>query len=165
MCTKTNRSCKSVCLVKLVQSLLSVSCSLNNNTSTQQPLYNMIHNSTVLDIRRFKDGPRKCCIQSKMYGHFSLQSIYFCLDEMVIFLYKLYFFVWIQHGCLANTGLALDPSNSVIKRLWCVVFAKEKTDWRHRLIQVLVVVCCVCKREDWLKAPTDPGLHCLQETL
>ena len=33
---------------------------------TQQPLYNMIHYSMVLDIRRFKDGPQKCCIQTKI---------------------------------------------------------------------------------------------------
>ena len=25
---------------------------------------------------------------------------------------NLYIFVWIQHGCLANTLFALDPSNS-----------------------------------------------------
>ena len=38
---------------------------------------------------------------------------------MVIFLYNLYIFVWIQHGCLANIVFVLDPSNSVIKRLLC----------------------------------------------
>ena len=41
---------------------------------------------------------------------------------MVIFLYNLYIFVWIQHGCIANTIYALDPNNSVIKRLWCTCF-------------------------------------------
>ena len=40
---------------------------------------------------------------------------------MVIFLYKLYIFVWIQHGCIPNTVYALDPKNSVIKRLWCIM--------------------------------------------
>ena len=35
-------------------------------------------------------------------------------------LYNQYIFVWIQHGCLANMGFALDPSNSVIKRLLCI---------------------------------------------
>ena len=39
---------------------------------------------------------------------------------MVIFQYNLYIFVWIQHGCLTNTVYAMDPNNSVIKRLWCV---------------------------------------------
>ena len=38
---------------------------------------------------------------------------------MVIFLYNLYIFVWIQHGFLDNTVLTLDSSNSVIKR-WCI---------------------------------------------
>ena len=36
---------------------------------------------------------------------------------MVIFLYNLYIFIWIQQGYLANTIFALDPSNSVIKSL------------------------------------------------
>ena len=31
---------------------------------------------------------------------------------------SLYIIVWIQHSCLANMVLALDPSNNVIKRLW-----------------------------------------------
>ena len=34
---------------------------------------------------------------------------------MVIFLYNLYIFVWLQHGCLANrvfTNFILDPNNS-----------------------------------------------------
>ena len=35
----------------------------------------------------------------------------------LVFLYNLYIFVWIQHGCLANRVLVLDPSSSVIKRL------------------------------------------------
>ena len=34
---------------------------------------------------------------------------------MVIFLYNLDIFVWIQQGCLANTIFPAD----VIKRLWC----------------------------------------------
>ena len=39
---------------------------------------------------------------------------------MVIFLYNLYIFVGIQHACLANAGFGFDPSNNVIKRLWCI---------------------------------------------
>ena len=41
-----------------------------------------------------------------IYGHF--------------FLYNLYIFVWIQHDCLANMVFALNPSTSVMKRLWCI---------------------------------------------
>ena len=36
---------------------------------------------------------------------------------MVIFLYNLYIFVWIQQGCFANTVFALDSSNIVIKEV------------------------------------------------
>ena len=36
---------------------------------------------------------------------------------MVIFLYNPYIFVWLHHISLANMVFALDPSNSVIKRL------------------------------------------------
>ena len=39
---------------------------------------------------------------------------------MVIFLYNLYIIVWIYHGCLANMVFALDPRDTVIKRLWCI---------------------------------------------
>ena len=38
---------------------------------------------------------------------------------MVIFQYNIYIFVWILHGCLTNMVYAMDPNNSVIKRLWC----------------------------------------------
>ena len=41
---------------------------------------------------------------------------------MVIFLYNLYFFVWIQHGSLTNIVYALDPNSSVLKR-WCISLA------------------------------------------
>ena len=41
---------------------------------------------------------------------------------MVIFLYNLYIFVWIQHEYLVKTVFALDPSRSVIKRLWSASF-------------------------------------------
>ena len=39
----------------------------------------------------------------------------------VIFPYNPYIFVLIQHSCFANMDFALDPSNSVIKRLWCTI--------------------------------------------
>lgn len=35
---------------------------------------------------------------------------------MVIFIYNLPFFVWIQLGCLTNMDSAFDPNCSVIKR-------------------------------------------------
>ena len=35
-------------------------------TSTLEPLYNMIHYKTVLDIRWFDDGPKKSWIQTKI---------------------------------------------------------------------------------------------------
>ena len=33
---------------------------------------------------------------------------------MVFFLYNLYIFVWIQHGCLNNTVFALGPSSCLL---------------------------------------------------
>ena len=56
----------------------------------------------VLCIRRFKDGPQKCCVQTKMFRLYR--------PFMVTFLYNLYNFVWIQQGCLVNTVLSLDPA-------------------------------------------------------
>ena len=71
-----------------------------------------------------------CDIQTKMYRLYRKITVY------VHFLYNLYFFVWIQHGCLANMFFALDPSNSVIKRLWynlyiCCLFSTEKLLFRN----------------------------------
>ena len=43
---------------------------------------------------------------------------------MVIFLYNLYIFIWIQHDYLDSKIFALDPSNSVIKKLWCNLWLK-----------------------------------------
>ena len=37
------------------------------------------------------------------------------------FLYNLYIFVLIQHGCLANRILFLDPNNILMKRLTIVL--------------------------------------------
>ena len=39
---------------------------------------------------------------------------------MVLFLYNLYIFVEIKHGCLTNTVSAGNPKNSVIKGLGCI---------------------------------------------
>ena len=86
---------------------------------TLKPLY-----KTVSITRRFKVGPQKCCIQTKMYSIYRQMTIYGpnkkCIDyiEKNDHLYNLYIFVRIQHSCLANTGFALDPSNFVnIKKL------------------------------------------------
>ena len=38
---------------------------------------------------------------------------------MVIFLYNLDMFVWIQHSHLDNMVYTLDPSNRLVKKLWC----------------------------------------------
>ena len=46
---------------------------------------------------------------------------------MVIFQYNLYIFVWIQHGCLTSTIFAMDPNNSVIKRLRCTYVVHEES--------------------------------------
>ena len=84
---------------------------------TLEPLYKMIHYKMVSDIRWFKCGPQKCCILTKMYRLYR---------KMIIFLYDPYIFVWIQHGCLANMVFALNPNNSVIKRLWCIYYFTDK---------------------------------------
>ena len=52
---------------------------------THQPLYNMVHYNTVLDITRFKDGSQKCIDYIEKNDH----------KFMVIFLYNLYICVWI----------------------------------------------------------------------
>ena len=45
---------------------------------------------------------------------------------MVIFLYNLFMFVWIQLSCLANTVLAFDPTNSFLDRLWCIAYLQTE---------------------------------------
>ena len=45
---------------------------------------------------------------------------------MVIFLFNLHFFVWIQHGCLANTGYAMDPRPDGFYELKIPVMMKTK---------------------------------------
>ena len=51
-----------------------------------------------------------------MNGHFLIGSINF---------------VWIQHGYLPDPVSALDPNNSVIKRLCCSYFQCLDKDWDH----------------------------------
>ena len=50
---------------------------------------------------------------------------------MVIFLYNLDIFVWIQYNYLAYTVFTLDPSNHVIKQLWCI---EKGTEERYFLV-------------------------------
>ena len=65
--------------------------------SMLKPLYKMVHYKTI-------------------YGDFSIhflhnQEFTDYIDKrpfMVIFLYYLYVFVWIKHGCLANKVFGLD---------------------------------------------------------
>ena len=57
-------------------------------------------------------------------GHIFLYNLY--IQKMVIFLYNLYIFVWIQHSYLYKMVVAPDPSNSFIKRLWCIMSVVSK---------------------------------------
>ena len=66
---------------------------------TLQLLYNMVCYNTVLGITRFKDGSQKC------------------IDYKWSFFNIIYTFLF----GLTNTFYAMDPNNSVIKRLWCTV--------------------------------------------
>ena len=54
-----------------------------------------------------------------------MHKLYRKMIIMVIILYKLYIFVWIKHGCLANMVFALEHRDSVIKRLWYILTVKE----------------------------------------
>ena len=49
------------------------------HSKTKNPLYNTVYYSIVLNIRQFKDGPQKCCIQTKMYRLYRKMTIYTCL--------------------------------------------------------------------------------------
>ena len=40
---------------------------------------------------------------------------------MVIFLYNQYIFLWIHHSCLTDIDFAVNTTNSVIERLWCIL--------------------------------------------
>ena len=69
--------------------------------NAQEPLYQMVHYKTISDTRWFKGGPIKCLSKQK------------CLDYtekwpfMVIFLYNLNIFVWIQHSCFPRWFILL----------------------------------------------------------
>ena len=50
-------------------------------------------------------------------------------------------------GCSTNTVYAMDPNNSVIKRLWCTNNRAKVTESFHRLyIRTLVIMFCICKQ-------------------
>ena len=70
--------------------------------STSQPIYNTVHDNTVLDITRIGAGP-----QNVIINLFSYTSTF----------YSHYKTVWI-----ANTEIGLDPNNSVIRG--CGVYGK-----------------------------------------
>ena len=56
---------KMLCARNLL-SVLRIDCCSNNDNScpfvykSLQPLYNMVHYNTILDITRFNDGSQKC---------------------------------------------------------------------------------------------------------
>ena len=62
----------------------------------------------VLDSGLKKIVPRHKCLYHMEKWQF-----------MAIFLYNLYIFVYINHGCLTIILLTLDSCNGVIKRIWC----------------------------------------------
>ena len=51
---------------------------------------------------------------------------------MVIFLYYLYIFVWIQHGNLANASIALDPSNRLLRQKAITTPMRKSLDKQYR---------------------------------
>ena len=78
---------------------------------------------------------------------------------MVIFLHNLSIFVWTQHSCLANTVFALDPSNSVIKRLSCTFGMKKKSTYlklRSLHWQKMGYCCDCCKWGTKTRGPSWP---------
>ena len=60
---------------------------------------------------------------------------------MIIFLYNLCIFIWIQDAYIANLIFVLDPSNSVIKRLCCIYIFPTvkivKPNWRSTKSQLI----------------------------
>ena len=76
--------------------------------TTLQPLYNMTHYNTVLDITQFKDGSQKCIIILKNDHKWSFFNIIYTF----LFGYNMV--------VLTNTVYVMDPNNSVIKRFWCI---------------------------------------------
>ena len=64
-------------------------------------LYNMVRYSTVIDIRQFKDGSQSVVSKQKSIDHIDQ-------NQNVIFLYKRYIFVRIQHGQKRNKFIKID---------------------------------------------------------
>ena len=74
----------------------------------------------ILRLFQIKDGLKvdpKCVVYKQKCIDY-IEKLRF----MVIFLYNLFTFVWIQHSYLAKMVFALDPSNSATKRLWCILY-------------------------------------------
>ena len=74
----------------------------SGSPDTPEPLYNTVRYNTVLNITRIRVGP-----QMAIQGSFSY---------IIYAFYSRYNMIWI-----ANTEIGLDPNNSVIKRLWCIL--------------------------------------------
>ena len=81
-------------------------------SNTHESLYEMVHYSTVSDIRRLKDGSRQKCLDyiDHLWSFFYIIFTFLFGYNTVIFLYILYCFVSVQHDGLANTVFSLDPS-------------------------------------------------------
>ena len=73
---------------------------------------------------------------------------------MVIFLYKLYVFVCVQHGCLPNTVFTLDLSNSVIKRLSCMISWRNKKKISFFLMNNMTDMELCCSERQYMQWST-----------
>ena len=73
------------------------------HTTTPGPLYNMVHYNTVWDITVITDGPKLNCFA--ICPHILLSN---------------------NTDWIANTEIGLYPSNSVIKRLMCIINSLSK---------------------------------------
>ena len=95
-------STHNICFCREIRKILNPHQGASNAyaQNTPQSLYNTVRYNTVLYITQFKDGSQKCIDYIEKL-------------PMVIFQYNLYIFVWLN-----NTVYAMDPNNSVIKRLW-----------------------------------------------
>ena len=125
---------------------------LYNGTISQfEHFHNMVHYKTVLDMRWLIGGPKSVVSKEKCIDYIEKWPF------MVIFLYNLYIFVWIQHGYLSNTFFALDPGSSVIKRLWynqlvcwfiCwLIFLCSFSEMKNIVQVIFQFICLFCTRQ------------------
>ena len=75
---------------------------IGSSISTPEPLYNTVRYNMVLDITRIRVGPQMAILDSFSYITYAFYSRY-------------------NTDWIANTEIVLDPNNSVIKRLWCML--------------------------------------------